>query len=35
MDYGNAISYVQNHPDVDRLRLSSEIASGACYNILI
>ena len=29
MDNGNAITYVQNHPEVDRVRLLSEVASGA------
>lgn len=28
MDHGNALAYVQNNPDVDRLRLLYEIASG-------
>lgn len=35
MDHGNAISYVQNHTDVDRLRLLSEVASGVCHNIRV
>jgi serine/threonine protein kinase len=35
MDHGNAIGYVQNHPDVDRLRLLGEVASGAYCHIHI
>lgn len=29
MDHGNAIGYVQNHPDSDRLRILYEVASGS------
>jgi hypothetical protein len=35
MDYGNAIAYVQNHANVDRLRLLSEVASGMCHTIRV
>lgn len=28
MDHGNAIAYVQNNPDADRLRLLYEVSLG-------
>lgn len=35
MDNGTAIAYVQKHPDVDRLRILSEVAFGTTGHVCV